>query len=43
MDGFSSAELLQSEKLTEAGVVVENVHLAESLMRLSYALTEIEK
>ena len=37
---FSSAELLHSETLLEAGVIVENVHLAESLMRLSYALTE---
>ena len=37
---YSSAELMHSEALTKAGVVVENVHLAESLMRLSYALTE---
>ena len=39
---FSSAELTRSEVLQKAGAVVENVHLAESLMRLSYALTETE-
>ena len=37
---FTSAELIRSEVLQKAGAVVENVHLAESLMRLSYALTE---
>ena len=37
---FTSAELIRSEKLQSAGAVIENVHLAESLMRLSYALTE---
>ena len=37
---FSSAELQHSEVLAKAGAVVENVHLAESLMRLSYALTD---
>ncbi|MEE3468350.1 MAG: redox-sensing transcriptional repressor Rex [Eubacterium sp.] len=35
---FTSAELMRSEQLQEAGAVIENVHLAESLMRLSYAL-----
>ena len=39
---FTSAELIRSEVLSEAGAVIENVHLAESLMRLSYALTERE-
>ena len=37
---YSSAELMRSEILQKAGALVENVHLAESLMRLSYALTE---
>lgn len=35
---FSYAELLASE-----GVAVENIHLSDSLMRLSYKMTEIEK
>ncbi len=39
---FTSAELIRSEVLQKAGAVVENVHLAESLMRLSYALTECD-
>ncbi len=39
---FTSCELMQSESLKNSEVVIENVHLAESLMRLSYALNDIE-